>query len=412
VRSYLYPRALLWAVLLLSIVGLLTVPGGKDLAQAGKGPARAEGQPGDKTKAAIHGGPRTTLLLLRTATCLNPEDVITTLRRGMDVSECSCSGVPTVTLASAGLMTLFDKKPGWTRPASTSKCINGLTISQVPNKDGYVRLALKDTADTLQDMVISYRKAGNRAYNVEVDGDLQREKAGAYLLKLEADDEPVRFTCNFIRNEENLVIAEPFPVWERVYFVILHRFTGELNRLFVTIKDPAKVPNAFDDLREGPVVTMALVDLDSAVVPVGDTWDKNDYIPTVAGLPKRKVKRAWVRFPLTETEAAAALAAFKKLTTRELSMVIRKEAILADAKVRSCSPGSKAMWYELAANENASRFLCRIPINDVKGLHRKYHRLYRLLVYEFDDGKLPEAILVSDNPGCCKSAVVMQEITR
>jgi len=408
----LYPRALLGGVLLLSILGLLTVLGGNEKAQAGKEPRKAEEKPGDKTKAARDLAPRTTLLLLRTATCLQPDDVIATIRRGMDVSRCSCTGHPTAAIASSNLMGLFDKKPGWIRPASSTKCIDGITISQVADKEGHIRVLVKDTAESLQDIVITYRKAGNRTYTPEVDGELQKEVVGRYLLKLESDDEPIRFSCTLVRNDKKRVVAEPFPTWERCYLVILPQFTGDLTRLFATIKDPAKVPNAFDDLREGPVVTMALVDLDSAEIKIGDTWDKNDYIPAVAGLAKRKVKRAWVRFPLTETEANAALATFKKFTTRELSQVIRKEAVMANGKLRTVSPSSKALWYELASSEDASRFLCRIPIKDVKGLHRKYQRLYRLLVYEFDDGKLPEAILVSDRPGCCKSAVVMQEINR
>jgi hypothetical protein len=306
---------------------------------------------------------------------------------------------------------LFDKKPNWTRPTA-SKCVEGLTITPAQDKENHLRFQLKNTKETIQELVVTYRRIGNRTYTPEVDGDFQMESAGTYILKPEANEELIRYSATVVLNDKKRTCAQPFPTWERCYIVIMPQFTGELSRLFAAVKDPSKVPNAFDDLREGPVVTMALVDLDSAEIPMGDTWDRNDYIPAVSALTKRKAKRAWVRFPLTETEAATALAAYRKLSTRQLSLIIRKEAVMANEKERSVSPTTKPVWFEMPSIEGGSRFLCRIPIKDVKGLHKKYQKLYRLLVYEFDDGTAPEAILVSDHSGCCKSAVVMQEVNR
>jgi len=409
VRSYLFLRAIFGVALLVGLLGILATLATPDKAEAQKPTDKLVRAQVDKTQP--NGGPRTVLLLLRTATCMQTEDVIATFRRGLDVSKCSITGQMSVAPASPALMGLFDKRPAWTRPTSP-KCIEGVTISPAQDKEHHLRFQLKDTNENIQDLVITYRKSGNRTYVPEVDGNLQLEVAGRYLLKLEPNDEPMRFTATLVRDDKKRTITQPFPTWERCYLVVMPQFAGELRRLFLTVKDPAKVPNAFDDLREGPVVTMALVDLDSTEVPMGDTWDKNDYIPTVSTLSKRKPKRAWVRFPLTETEAANALAAYRKLTTRQISHVIRKEAVMIDAKNRSVFPESKPQWFELASHEGGSRFHCRIPIKDVKGLHKKYHKLYRLLVYEFDDGTTPEAILVSDRPGCCKSAVVMQEVNR
>lgn len=411
-RSYLFLRAVFGVALLVGLMGILAVLGNPDKAEAKKPADKTAEKPADKTIGAKAIPPRTVLLLLRTATCLQPDEVMATIKRGLDVSKCGITGNLAVAPASTTLMSLFDKKPTWTRPTAT-KCIEGLTITPVQDKENHLRFQLKNTKETIQELVVTYRKIGNRTYTPEVDGDLQLEGQGSYLLKLEANEEPIRYTATVVLDGKKRTCAQPFPTWERCYMVIMPQFTGELTKLFATIKDPSKVPNAFDDLREGPVVTMALVDLDSAEIPLGDTWDKNEYIPAVSALNKRKAKRAWVRFPLTETEATTALAAYRKLTTRQLSHIIRKEAVMADAKVRTVSPTSKPAWYEMASSEGGGggRFLCRIPIMDVKGLHKKYHKLYRLLVYEFDDGN-PEAILVSDHSGCCKSAVVMQEVNR
>jgi hypothetical protein len=392
-------------------MGILAVLSNPDKAEAKKPADKSVEKPVDKTIGPKAIAPRTVLLLLRTATCLQSDEVIATLKRGLDVSKCGITGNLTVAQSSTTLMGLFDKKPNWTRPTA-SKCVEGLTITPAQDKENHLRFQLKNTKETIQELVVHYRKVGNRTYTPEVDGDLQLEAPGTYLLKLEAHDEPIRYTATVVLDAKKRTCAQPFPTWERCYVVIMPQFTGELTRLFAAVKDPAKVPNAFDDLREGPVVTMAMVDLDSAEIPLGDTWDKNDYIPAVSALAKRKAKRAWVRFPLTESEAANALAAFRKLTTRQLSQIIRKEAVMADANHRTVSPTSKPAWFEMPTSEAGSRFQCRIPIKDVKGLHKKYHKLYRLLVYEFDDGTAPEAILVSDHSGCCKSAVVMQEVNR
>jgi len=410
VRSYLFLRAIFGVALLIGFMGILATLATPKKAEAQK-PADKLVKQVDKTQPNGVAGPRTTLLMVRTATCMQQGDVIATFRRGLDVSKCIVTGHISVVPASPSLMGLFDKRPTWTRPAAT-QCIEGITISPVQDKENHLRFVLKDNTENLQQLEITYRRSGARTYQPEVDGDLQLESTGRYILKAQPQDEPLRFTATLVRNDKKRTVTEPFPTWERAFMVVLPQFSGDLRQLFAVVRDPSKVPNAFDELREGPVVTMALVDLDSGDVPMGDTWDKNDYIPVVSALSKRKVKRAWVRFPLTQTEANDSLASYRKLTTKQISQVIRKDAVSIDAKNRSVAPDSKPQWFELASSEGGSRFLCRIPIKDVKGLYKKYNRLYRLLVYEFDDGSAPEAILVTDKPGCCKAPVVMQEVNR
>jgi hypothetical protein len=175
----------------------------------------------------------------------------------------------------------------------------------------------------------------------------------------------------------------------------------------------------------GSVVTLATLDIDMTDVRTGDSFDKNDFIAVVGGLTGRKVKRVWMRFPLTKEEASMALGAFRKFSTVQLAQEIRKDAVKAetdpkvDPKVDPKAPmkghvlnaTDKARWFELAGNADATQFSTRVTLQDVKALRGRFPQAYRLLVYEFDDGKgPPEAILVTERPKGSRVAVILQKI--
>ncbi len=74
----------------------------------------------------------------------------------------------------------------------------------------------------------------------------------------------------------------------------------------------------------------------------------------------------------------------------------------------SCKPG----WIELVDLGNGEIFGRRIPLRDLDKLRQTYPKVYRLLVWEFDDGVTPPGAIAVQHPASGERVWLVDEEVR
>ncbi len=206
---------------------------------------------------------------------------------------------------------------------------------------------------------------------------------------------PQAFTLH-LRNAEGQdhKVAGKFPVVDKCYLIHLRGFSGDRAKLFEVVKDSAKVADPFTDLREHSNVTLSFGSVRTQSVGPGETIAGLELVVGVPGLPNRWVGRVWMLFPLTAEQFSQHQKAIDGLKNplEELPDYIRNEQ-RSSGTAEAVAKNPEPRWYELTPS-GTGLFETRIKLVDSSAeyatLHSKLPKVYRILVWEFEDSTNPQ----------------------
>jgi hypothetical protein len=284
----------------------------------------------------------------------------------------------------------------------------------------------KEVTPKLVKLEVTYANAGKKEY-VPVSEDSAREKkltdylaleyAGQYTLHSIPQDEPKSCAGTVtlgVAGPEKILKRDSWPRQQaRIYAITLPNFQGDRQKLFDTVKErpkgePNLVANPFSDVQLGRDYIFTLASMGGRLPGGERAYGKNKYVPEVATLTDRTVRRVWMLFPVPEEKVTAELAKYKDLNGAALSRAIRAAGPSEEKAEPNLEIGprnelrrAEPRWIELVDKRGAgNNFSREITISDADKVLGQFPRAWQLLVWEFDNGiDPPEAIRLQDDKG-------------
>lgn len=377
--------------------------------------------------AAPTDAPSTLFIIARVTKNISPDDIRVTLEDGAKIAKCSHGEIKVIKLRpdffrDLGVVTGLGLRQEKENPENkedeiltTELEINPPTweITLKPEQRGG-----KSVLPVLTRLEVEYVAAGKKPYTpvnptAVKDADyLAMKYPGTYVLRGKVDDEPRAFTATKVMPGTDLKpksISAAFKAAKRNFAIVLPDFKGNRQRLFETIKERPEgeanlVANPFKDILIDQNLTFTLADIDDDIPDFTGTIDRNHYQVEVRNPPRRTAKRVWMLFPLKEAEIKQFEKEYSKMSDRDLVKKIRgADPILAvPTKGVTMSADSKPQWIELTdPSGRGARFARVIDLENLNDIIKpdKFPRVWRFLVYEFDNGDMQAAIKVVNDKG-------------
>lgn len=350
------------------------------------------------------GGPAgTTLyLVLRTGPKESETAILETIKKGLDLSGAASSGAPSIKAVSPAFFEEFEAIVDRAGGSAAASDRDGFSIRMLPSRDTTYEIRT-DAAQVLKSLTVTYQKSGAKEYMPAPPGTrspLVLIVPGKYALTPEPGDVPLRYTGVLAElGKDDKSISGTWPAIDKFFVVTVRGFVGDRKQLFSIIQDKKRVANPFSDVKLGSDLLFSFASLNSTAGKTGKTRIEPDGSLNLAveTINDRDPRRVWVYFPLDETAMLAARDRFRKFSSVELPVQIRRESVAA-GQPAAVGPKDAPKWYELPADvaggEAAPKeFVRKVKLNSIPEFAGKYPVLWMLVVWEFDAGK-PEAILV------------------
>lgn len=364
--------------------------------------------------------------LVRVTNNYSEDDIKDTLEKGARVAGCSHDPIRIVK-APPEFFRQLAELAGLKEDRDTLKSETDLEIQETTEpglwkvRPLHQNLQGKEVTPRLVQLEVTYASAGKKTY-VPISEDAARERkladylaleyAGQYTLHSIRGDEPKSCTAHVLLGAAGPEKVIPRDSWPRpqarIYAITLPNFQGDHQRLFETVKERPKgeknlVANPFSDIQLGREYTFTLASMGGRLPGGERAYGKNRYIPEVATLADRTVKRVWMLFPVPDSKLPAELARYRDLKGADLSKAIRaaKPSLAGDESDLEVTPQSEPRWIELVDTRGAgSNFSREITIKEAEKVLGQFPKAWQLLVWEFDNGSTPaEAIRLQDNQG-------------
>jgi hypothetical protein len=370
--------------------------------------------------AAAHPQPEngeTLYLVLRVGPDISEQDILKTLKKGLELSNSKITGEPTIRPVSAAF---FDEFQVLVDRAAPIAAADDLPIRQLPTRDLTYEIKVGPT-QVLKKLKVKYAKGGDKEYTpTSPDGKspLQLIVPGRYAFMPDKDDVPQTYEAEVAElGKANVpAVKGEWPKGDKFFVVTMKNFRGDRKLMFEVIQDAKRVANPLDNIQLGNDLVFAFASLNSSAGIAGeDSIDPEGNITlSVETIPNRFPKRVWVHFPLTAEEMQAAKAQYGKFSSEDLPGEIRKNSIVIQRQAEF-GPKDKPVWVELPPEQVAGggkppRFTRKVKLNDLSEFAGKYPQMWMLIVWEFDDGK-PEAIQVVHPGTSAKTYVLERERT-
>lgn len=365
--------------------------------------------------------PSTTLfLLVRTSSSLSREDLEKTLGLGLDGTKSTYLPPIIAKPIPSGVFQEIERMVGAGVPVAPRVVDEKeITFGLVPVADGVLlRVGLPKRTMQLREITVAYKKAGEIKYSIDSkdpNTHFMLVTPGVYTMPIPADDEVLSYKAKLLdRGVDQPEIKGDMDLGPKYYTVRINGFVGDQKKVFEFVSNSDTIANKLvniEPIKDYSFVFANLGTQDSVQKPPID--DKNVYYPRVSQVRGANARRVWILFPLTEAEAEAEKAKFKKLDFLELPKEIRKNSEeITIGKNAELGADSKAKWFELTTGLDIQNFSRGIRLNDLPKMQEKFGTWHRLVVYEFDDGKNPpQAIRVRDEL-TGQSTYVIDEIVR
>lgn len=386
------------------------------------GVAAAGSSSSDTSQPAADTVPVTIFLLVQVTTDVPQEQLRDTFEEAREVTACEFQSIE-VRPISPSLYAEFGSLTSDFASAPNVVHEGKITIRQLQARGSLWELRLENGVKVLQKLEVEYRKAGKEEYVPQGPREASTASLvlivpGSYALRLPKDDTPVGLKAEVadLESGETETIEQEWPTQSsQCYLITLRNFQGNRQELFEAIKEkPEKedtiVSNPLSDVQMGQDLVFVFASLGSKLPPPGEIIDENRYVPNIAGLPRRNVKRVWMRFPLTEEKLASEVEQDRRLTGKDLCQQIRSSTPSYAEESVTISADSQPRWIELPPS--GTRFSRDIILDDMRKLHEAFPRVWRLVVWEFQstDDATPRAIAVEHPDGIGQVYVVDEEI--
>lgn len=344
-------------------------------------------------------GETTLYMMVRAGAHLSEVQLKNTLTRGLDKALCTIDGQPHIRQVSPYIFEELEAITSRTAKAVSTATPEHTVIRRLPVRDqGMWEFHLTSPSQVLKKLSITYKSAGKKEYTPvgpQEKGEVKLIVPGSYAVKLEPNDEPVSYEAEVVDlGAESTKMEGKWPAMDRCYVVTMNNFRGSRDRLFRIIQDPREVPNPLDSVRLGSDLVFVFANMDAnAAALEGDQVSGNSLVVNVPAARNRATARVWMLFPLTESEMKAKLKELRDIKDDEkLAKLIRESSVKASTD-HTVGPDTPPRWLELPDHGLGRSFRRVIPLRDFKGLLDKYPSVWRILVWEYDDGK-PAAIQV------------------
>ena len=352
---------------------------------------RATGRPNETTL----------FMMVRTGPHLTEDKLQRTLNRGLEKSECTITGEPSIRAISPAVFEEIESLTNRTAAkVAAAPVIDGFVIRRLPVRDAIWEFHLKSASQILKKLTMTYKNAEGTEITKEYtpaspqdNGPLTLIVPGSYALKLEPKLDPISYEAEVVElGEKPETLKDKWPLSDRYYVITMNNFVGNRDRLFKTLQDKDLVPNPLDSIRLGNDLVFVFANLEATGARSGELFSENNLILSAVPPLNRRVARGWMLFPLTEAGKKEKLAELQKIKNEEkLVQEIRKDALRAD-KNTDIGPDSKAQWIEIPVTDNG-QFRRLLPLHEFRGVLEKFPTAWALLVWEFDDGR-PAAITI------------------
>ncbi len=243
---------------------------------------------------------------------------------------------------------------------------------------------------------------------------------GSYVLKPPANKRPVKYVA-YIRelgSKDDRKMEGDWPQGDNYYLIRLNGFRGDRNQFSATIKDSNKIGGtALDAFNIKSDVTLGIGEAGATDdEQEEETIEGNKLYVNVPRLRRDDAARAYMLFPLSEKEAEEKLVELNKFTPNGLSKEIRQANPIPKEQPVVITPATKPLWIELPRVEKtgaerglrpgsfgrvislASPQAGGVKPGDYKELLDQFPQAYRIVVYEFDDGKIRNALYYKRSP--------------
>lgn len=344
----------------------------------------------------------TLYLVLRVGPDITDKDILKTLKQGLELSNATITGEPTIRPVSAAFFEEFQVLVD--RAANpVAAADDGFAIRLLPTRDLTYEIRVAPT-QVLKKLKVKYEKGGEKEYTPTApDGKSQLVLIvpGRYAFMPDPNDAPVSYEGEVAElGKANVpAVKGEWPKGDKYFVVTMRNFKGNRRLLFEVIQDPRKVANPLDNIQLGTDFTFAFASLNSSVGVAGDVGldPQGNINITVETIPNRRPARVWVYFPLDKAGMEKAKEQYLKFSSEELPGEIRKTSI-STLRAAEFGPKDDPKWVELPPEPTPvgvppRRFDRKVKINDPGEFADRYPQMWMLVVWEFDTGK-PEAIIV------------------
>ncbi len=232
--------------------------------------------------------------------------------------------------------------------------------------------------------------------------------------------QPVKYTAHVRALGETAVkpISGEWPKGDNFYLIRLNGFKGDRKELARVIKDPKAIGGtALEAFKINTGVTLAIGEAGATDdEQEDDVIEGNKLYVSVPQLRRNPVNRAYMYFPLTADEAAKKTAALNALGANEAVKAIRAEKPVPVGQAVVLTKNAKPQWIELPLVDlmNTERGLkpgsfgrvltlisdkpADLTPEAFKDLYEKFPEAHRVVVYEFDNGVVQNAVFYKRTP--------------
>jgi len=354
-------------------------------------------------------------MMVRTRPDLTEKEILGTLKRGLEKAGCTLDGEPLIRPIRPTIYEEFESLINQTTAGTSPEADGLLTPRLIPAREVLYEFRLKEPTQILKSLKVTYKTAGVKEYEpkdprTDPQAPLTLTALGRYALRPEPKDEALRYEAVVSTlGSKDEVVTDRWPESDRYFVIIMRNFKGNRNLMFATVQDGNQVPNPLTQVRLAPDLMFVFANLGINTPRSGTAIDDNDLVTQVLGLRGRKVRRIWMLFPLGEDNCRQKRDEYNKLDSDQLSQEIRKNQYPPGAKVE-VGPSSAPRWIELGDLGNGEVFGRRIPLKELSNLKQKYPRVYRLLVWEFDDGRTAPGAIAVQNPDGRRVWLIDEEV--
>lgn len=173
---------------------------------------------------------------------------------------------------------------------------------------------------------------------------------------------------------------------QRYYSIVAENFVGSLSKIIQIMQDPEK----FEDVIQidANITPEAEINIASMWLPVQKTMiqlnQDNNLTFTIPQNSKGTTSKAWIKFPLTESEAIEQCAKINACETTGQAYKVFSE-IEHKVKVNETSevtPEKRAQWFELSPSGENTSFSRTLLLKDLDGMMKQYSKYYIVVVRE------------------------------
>ena len=346
----------------------------------------------------------TVYLVLRVGPKITEQEILGTLKKGLELSNSTIDGEPTISPVSPSFFEEFQKLEGRAAPVAAADD----PVRLLPTTETTYEIRV-GPAQVLKKLKVKYTKGGEKEY-VPAAPDAKSQLVlivpGRYAFAPDKGDAPLTYEAEVAElGKANVPAVKgewPKGGVDKYFVVTMRNFRGDRDVLFRVIQDPTKVANPLENIQLGNDLVFAFASLESsAPLPgIGGLSPNGEMTLSVETISNRYPKRVWVLFPLDGPGAQRELPTYAKLSSEELPKEIRKNAVVDVANnVAPVKAGDGPKWIELSpetpkGGDKPTRFSRKLQVDNVPAFMEKHPQLWYLVVWEFDNGT-PEAIQVT-----------------